>query len=162
VDRNRLDFIAKSIATGAALAALGPRQAQAQNTPPSNPGTNALMSMFDLKCPIFQAPTGNAAGPNVTIAVSRAGALGAIGLSFTPLEPARGTVTKIKTAASRPFAVNYVLASSPRPCRLYWKRERRSSSSPGVCRMSSSSRLCERAVHAWESRLQARAAHETR
>jgi len=113
MNRNRRDFIAKTIAAGGALAALGPRQAQAQNAPQPSPSTNALMSLFDLRYPIFQAPMGNVAGPDVTIAVSNAGGLGAIGLTWTPAEPARGIVTKIKTATNRPFVVNYVLAFEP-------------------------------------------------
>ena len=117
MNHTRREFIAKTIASGAALAALGTRQAQAQDTqretPGSNPGTKVLMSMFELKYPIFQAPTATVAGADVTIAVSRAGALGAIGLTWTAPEAARGIVSKIKTATNRPFAVNYVLTFEP-------------------------------------------------
>ncbi len=113
MNRNRREFIAKTIAAGAVLAALDPRQAQAQQPQQPSPGTNALMSLFNLKCPILQAPTGNVAGPDVTIAVSNAGALGAIGLTWTPPEPARAIVTKIKAGTNRPFVVNYVLAFEP-------------------------------------------------
>ena len=112
--RTRREFIVQSVAVGTALAGLGTRQAQAQDTPRamsgSNQGMKSLMSMFDLKYPIFQAPTATVVGADVTIAVSSAGALGAIGLTWTPPDMARGMVTKIKAATSRPFAVNYVLA----------------------------------------------------
>ena len=86
MNHNRREFIAKTITTGAALAAFGAWNAQAQNTQRSSPGTNALMSMFDLKYPIFQAPTATAAGPDVTIAVSRAGGPGC---NRTYLDPVR-------------------------------------------------------------------------
>jgi hypothetical protein len=74
---NRREFIAKSIASGAAVSALGARQSATadmqRDIPGSNPGTKTLMSMFELKYPILQAPTGTVAGPDVTIAVSNAG-----------------------------------------------------------------------------------------
>src|SRR6202011_927983 len=81
--------------------------------PGSNPGMSALMSLFDLRYPIFQAPTATVAGADVTIAVSRAGALGAIGLTWGPPDMARGMIMKIKAATNRPFAVNYVLNFDP-------------------------------------------------
>jgi hypothetical protein len=60
MDRTRREFIVQSIAVGTTLAALGTRQAQGQDTqramPGSNEGTKTLMSLFDLKYPIFQAP----------------------------------------------------------------------------------------------------------
>jgi nitronate monooxygenase len=117
MDRTRREFIVQSIAVGTALAALGTRQAQGQDTqramPGSNQGTKTLMSLFDLKYPIFQAPTATVAGADVTIAVSSVGALGGIGLTWTPPDIARGMVTKIKAATNRPFAVNYVLVFEP-------------------------------------------------
>jgi nitronate monooxygenase len=117
MNRTRREFITQSIAVGAALATLESRQARAQDTqramPGSNQSTKALLSLFGLKYPIFQAPTADVAGPDVTIAVSSAGALGAIGLTFTPPDMARDMVTKIKTATNRPFAVNYILAFEP-------------------------------------------------
>ena len=117
MDRTRREFIAQSIAVGTALTALGIRQAQAQDpqhtVPGSSQGTKALMSQFDLKYPILQAPTATVAGADVTIAVSKAGALGAIGLTWAPPDMARGIVTTIKAATSRPFVVNYVLNFEP-------------------------------------------------
>src|SRR5712691_9239663 len=99
MDRTRREFIAQSIAVGTALAALGTRQAEAQDSQRamlgSNQGMKALMSLFDLKYPIFQAPTGITAGTDVTIAVSSAGALGAIGLTRPTPDIARDMVTKI-------------------------------------------------------------------
>ena len=91
--------------------------AQAQNSPRGLPGSNhgaqALMSLFGLKYPILQAPTATVAGADVTIAVCNAGALGAIGLTWTPTDMARDMVAKIKLATKRPFAVNYVLHFEP-------------------------------------------------
>jgi hypothetical protein len=117
MNRTRREFIAQSTAVATVLAAVGTRQAQAQDPqramPGSNPGMSALMSLFDLRYPIFQAPTATVAGADVTIAVSRAGALGAIGLTWGPPDMARGMIMKIKAATNRPFAVNYVLNFDP-------------------------------------------------
>jgi hypothetical protein len=113
----RRDFIVRGIAVATALTGPDSRPAQAQNSQRTVPGSSqsskALMSLFDLKYPILQAPTATVAGADVTIAVSNAGALGAIGLTWAPPDMARGMVTKIKAATNRPFAVNYVLTFEP-------------------------------------------------
>ena len=46
----------------------------------------ALMALFGLKYPIFEAPHGNMTCPELAIAVSNAGALGALGLSIASAE----------------------------------------------------------------------------
>lgn len=117
MDRSKRDFIVRSVAVGTALAALRTPHAQAgdlaRELPQTNQATRTLLSSFDLKYPIFQAPTATVAGVDVTIAVCNAGALGAIGLTWMPPDMARDMVAKIKTATSRPFAVNYVLHFEP-------------------------------------------------
>lgn len=113
----RREFIAQSTAVATIIAAVATRKAQAQDPQPAiagtSPGMSALMSLFDLRYPIFQAPTADVAGADVTIAVSRAGALGAIGLTWAPPDRARAIIAKIKAATNRPFVVNYVLTFDP-------------------------------------------------
>jgi len=70
-----------------------------------------LMAMFGLDVPILQATTAVAAGPDVTIAVSNAGGLGGIGLTWAP--DAKEVVAKIRAATTRLFVVNMVLDSDP-------------------------------------------------
>ena len=117
MNHGRREFFAKVAASGAAVAAFAARHASAEDVafelPGLHPGVKALMSMFQLKYPILQAPTATVAGADVTVAVSNAGGLGAIGLTWTPPEPARATVAKIKGATSRSFVVNYVLTFEP-------------------------------------------------
>ena len=66
-----------------------------------------------LRFPIFQAPTGSIAGPELAAAVSAAGALGAMGLTWTPPEVAAAFVEKVRAATDRPFQVNFALAFPP-------------------------------------------------
>jgi len=44
----------------------------------------ALMALFNLKYPIFEAPHGNATSPELAIAVSKAGAMGGLTLTRRP------------------------------------------------------------------------------
>jgi nitronate monooxygenase len=117
VNQGRREFFPKVVATGAAVAAFAARRAWPEDVAAEctglHPSAKALMAMFQLKYPILQAPTATVAGADVTAAVSNAGGLGAIGLTWTPPDPARATVEKIKNATNRPFVVNYVLAFEP-------------------------------------------------
>jgi nitronate monooxygenase len=68
---------------------------------------------FGLRAPIFQAPTGSIAGPELAAAVSSAGAMGAMALTWTPPEVAAAQVRQVRAATERPFLVNYALAFPP-------------------------------------------------
>ena len=74
---NRRDFLAKAVVAG-----LGARSfelnAQRGATMPT-PRASTLMSLFGLKYPIFSAGMGGTAVPELAVAVSNAGDLGAIG-----------------------------------------------------------------------------------
>jgi nitronate monooxygenase len=74
----------------------------------------ALMALFTLKYPIFSAGMGFAAGPELAIAVSNAGGLGAIGAppSLSP-DVVRQYVSRARSGTNQPFAVNYLLAFDP-------------------------------------------------
>jgi NAD(P)H-dependent flavin oxidoreductase YrpB (nitropropane dioxygenase family) len=72
-----------------------------------------LQTLLGIDIPIIQAPTGSVAGPELAIAVSLAGGLGSLGLTWTDEDHAVAAVHAIQTATSRPFMVNYALSFDP-------------------------------------------------
>jgi nitronate monooxygenase len=72
----------------------------------------ALMAFFGLKYPIFEAPHGRQTCPELAIAVSNAGAMGALASLGNPDE-ARVAVSKVRLATKGPFFVNFLLAVAP-------------------------------------------------
>jgi nitronate monooxygenase len=70
---------------------------------------NPLCELLAIETPIVQAPMGGAAGPKLAAAVSNAGALGTLGLSWTPVEEIGRLVAGTRAATERPFGVNLVL-----------------------------------------------------
>ncbi|HEV2472074.1 MAG TPA: nitronate monooxygenase [Chthonomonadales bacterium] len=66
-----------------------------------------------LRAPILQAPTGSIAGPELAEAVSSAGGLGAMGLTWTAPEVAAEAVRRVRNATPNPFLVNFALAFPP-------------------------------------------------
>src|ERR1051325_8334115 len=84
------------------------------NTPHAAPDVlRAEGAIFGLQYPIFQAPTGSIAGPELAAAVSAAGAMGAMALSWTPPEVAAEQVRHVRALTDRPFLVNFALAFPP-------------------------------------------------
>src|SRR5204862_1189162 len=71
--------------------------------------TSPLCERLGIDVPILQAPTGSIAGPELAAAVSGAGGLGSMGLTWTDAESARKQVKQVLQATSAPFAVNFVL-----------------------------------------------------
>ncbi len=69
--------------------------------------------MFGLRVPIFQAPTGSIAGPELAAAVSQAGALGAMALTWASPEVAAEQVAWVRAQTEAPFHVNYALYKPP-------------------------------------------------
>lgn len=72
--------------------------------------TNSLTELLKIRFPIMQAPIGSCSCPELAAAVSNAGGLGSIALSWDSLD---GCNRKIKSTSQRtksPFAVNLVLA----------------------------------------------------
>ncbi len=76
--------------------------------------TTRLQDLFGLGCPICQAPTGSIAGPELAAAVSGAGALGAMALTWASPEIAAEQVRRVREATAAPFQVNYALYKPPR------------------------------------------------
>jgi nitronate monooxygenase len=74
--------------------------------------SKALMALFGLKHPIFEAPHGFTTSPELAIAVSNAGAMGALA-SLGGSEDARNAVSKVRSATKGPFVVNFILAIAP-------------------------------------------------
>lgn len=71
-------------------------------------------SFFSPRLPIWQAPTGGIAGPELAAAVSAAGGMGAMALTWTEPETAAEQVRQVRAATDRPFLVNFALAFAPR------------------------------------------------
>lgn len=71
------------------------------------------MSLFGLKYPIWQAPTGSIAGPELAAAVANAGGMGAMGLSWASPDLAASCVKQVLNKTDKPFYVNFVLAFPP-------------------------------------------------
>lgn len=70
--------------------------------------------LFGLKYPIWQAPTGSIAGPELASAVSNAGGMGAMGVTWLPPFVAPSYVCLVLAATEKPFCINYVLAFPPK------------------------------------------------
>lgn len=70
---------------------------------------NRLCDEIGLTVPIIQAPIGSATSPKLAAAVSNAGGLGTLALSWTPVEAVRERVRAARRLTSRPIGVNLVL-----------------------------------------------------
>jgi len=80
----------------------------------ANPASQKLMSMLDLKVPIIQAPAGGVVTPDLVSAVSNAGGLGGIPLSWADENQAQKIISKVKEKTSKNFFVNFVLNFEPK------------------------------------------------
>lgn len=108
----RRGFIESNAAAGALLG-VGrvPQLNAAQSQPPTampTPRAKALLSLFGLKYPIFQATHGRATSPELAVAVSNTGAMGALASLEDP-EDARKAIFRMRAATRGPFVVNYPL-----------------------------------------------------
>ena len=114
---SRREFLGRAASLVAAISIA--RASAAEDRPASSskytpsPKTQQLLSVFGLTYPIFQAPIGSGSGPELAIAVSSAGAMGAMALWTAAPDEARTRVERVRSATNRPFVVNYVLAFEP-------------------------------------------------
>ena len=69
-----------------------------------------LTELLQIKYPIIQAPIGSATTPELAAAVSNAGGLGSLALSWKDLDTMRANIRLTKKLTDKPFAVNLVLA----------------------------------------------------
>jgi NAD(P)H-dependent flavin oxidoreductase YrpB (nitropropane dioxygenase family) len=63
-----------------------------------------------IRFPIFQAPVGSVAGPDLAAAVCEAGGMGALALTWRSRTDARDAIAAVRARTKRPFQVNFVLA----------------------------------------------------
>jgi nitronate monooxygenase len=108
---NRREFFRRAALVAATLGSRGIPTADAQtpNGTMPTPRAAALMKTFGLKYPIFQAGMGVIAGPELAIAVSSAGGLGALGQVGVGVVTTPKQIAQVRAATDRPFAVNYLL-----------------------------------------------------
>jgi nitronate monooxygenase len=81
---------------------LGPKGAKMLRTP--------LCSLLDIELPIIQAPIGSATSPALAAAVSNAGGLGMLALSWHQTDEVRRMVQETGKLTHRPFGANLALA----------------------------------------------------
>jgi nitronate monooxygenase len=75
--------------------------------------TTRLTVLLGIEHPVLQAPMGTAAGPGLAAAVSEAGGLGSLSVSFTPPEAVSSAVAAVRDRTERPFAANVLLEWPP-------------------------------------------------
>ena len=111
--QTRRDFIKTATAASAAFGvveALGSDAAQSRRSMAiPTERSKVLTNLFGLKYPIFEAPHGRATSPDLAIAVSNAGALGALA-SLASADEIYSAVSKVRKATKGPFVVNFILA----------------------------------------------------
>jgi len=112
MSRTRREFIKTTVTAGAMFGASGASGSDnlqpERSIPLPTQRAKALMELFGLKYPIFEAPHGPATCPELAIVVSNAGAMGALADLRTP-EQARDAVTKVRLATKGYFVVNFIL-----------------------------------------------------
>jgi nitronate monooxygenase len=114
-EQTRRKFITTTATAGAPLAFSSAPESDASPAPTAismpTERAKALMRLFGLKYPIFEAPHGaRNTNPELAIAVSKAGAMGALALTHHPPDSARDAVSKVRSATKGAFFVNYILA----------------------------------------------------
>lgn len=74
---------------------------------------NRFIEQLGIQYPILQAPIGSMAGVELAAAVSNAGGLGSLALTWTPSDSARQLVENLRAQTKHPFFVNFVLSFPP-------------------------------------------------
>jgi len=69
----------------------------------------AICDLVGIELPIIQAPMGSASCPTLAAAVSNAGALGMLALSWTKPADVRNVIRETRKLTERPFGVNLIL-----------------------------------------------------
>lgn len=72
-----------------------------------------MANRFGVRLPIWQAPVGSVAGPELAVAVARAGGMGGLALTWTSPQDVRTLVKAVATATDGAFQGNFVLAFEP-------------------------------------------------
>jgi len=74
----------------------------------------SLCDFLGIDVPIIQAPIGSGSGPRLAAAVSNAGGLGMLSVTWRPVDEVRAVVRETQRLTRRPFGVNLVLHWDPR------------------------------------------------
>ncbi len=69
----------------------------------------SLCDLLNIELPIIQAPIGGAATPALAAAVSNAGGLGMLPLTFDEPETVRDLIRQTRQLTARPFGANFIL-----------------------------------------------------
>ncbi len=70
-----------------------------------------LCDLLGIEAPIIQAPMGGAAGPELAAAVSNAGGLGTLPLTWSSPQEIAEAIERTSSLTSRPFAANFLFNS---------------------------------------------------
>ena len=73
------------------------------------PFATSLTRLLGVEHPIVQAPIGPCAGPELAAAVSNAGGLGMLSVTWQPLDAIGPTLDRTRELTGRPFGVNVIL-----------------------------------------------------
>src|SRR5437763_7789696 len=69
----------------------------------------ALTRMLGIEHPIVQAPIGPCAGPELAAAVSNAGGLGMLSVTWQPVRDIEAVMARTRALTDKPFGVNLIL-----------------------------------------------------
>jgi nitronate monooxygenase len=83
-----------------------------------------IIDLFGVEIPILQAPMAGASTPEMAIAVSAAGGLGALPCAQYDLAGARAALAQVRAATAKPINVNFFCHSMPAPDAAEEKRWR--------------------------------------
>jgi nitronate monooxygenase len=112
---SRRGFLGSAAGLGFAMGFADPSAAQNSEATSArfevSAATQRLMSLLGLTYPIFQAPAGAAASPDLVITVCNAGAIGGMAVWPLPTDEASARVARVRAATGKPFFVNYALAA---------------------------------------------------
>lgn len=75
--------------------------------------TTKLTQLLKIDMPIIQAPIGSASCPALVAAVSNAGGLGMLSITWRSLDDTRHAIWETKRLTNKPFGVNLVLEWNP-------------------------------------------------
>src|SRR5271155_689673 len=108
---SRRGFLGSAAGLGFAMGFADPSAAQNSEATSArlevSAATQRLMSLLGLTYPIFQAPAGAAASPDLVITVCNAGAIGGMAVWPLPTDEASARVARGRGATGKPFFVNY-------------------------------------------------------
>src|ERR1051326_2607064 len=73
------------------------------------PFPTSLTALLEIRVPVIQAPIGSFSCPALAAAVSEAGGLGTLAVSWDSLSGCREKIAATRTATQAPFGVNLIL-----------------------------------------------------